>query len=114
MPVTMHQTRREALLKQIDRPSPAKADLLNKVEIASKLLRLAIARAGLNQDQAMDALGISDKGQFSRMLDGKEKLWMHQFLRPEAQPIWKEVIFLAAQSIPGMTVERIVRLVEHA
>jgi hypothetical protein len=48
------------------------------------------------------------------MLAGKEKLWMHQFLRPEAQTIWKELIFIAAQSIPGMTVERVVRLVESA
>jgi hypothetical protein len=36
-------------------------------------------------------------------------LWMHQLLRPEAAAIWRELIFVAAQSIPGMTVERVVR-----
>lgn len=113
MPVTMHPTRRDDLLKRVDRPSPARAHLLNDVE-AGKLLRLAIMRAGLSQKEAQDALGVEDKGQFSRMLDGKETLGVHRFLRPEAEAIWKELIFVAAASIEGMTVERVVRLVESA
>jgi hypothetical protein len=111
----MHSTRREALLNSVRSPEPIKANLdVNFVHTSGRLLRLAVARTGLSHKEAMDALGVEHKSEFSEMLDGKRKLWMHQLLRPEAQPIWKELIFVAAQSIPGMTVERVVRLVEHA
>jgi hypothetical protein len=115
MSLSMHATRRADLLQRIERARPAKAKLnLNFLENGGRLLRLAYHRAGLSQKEAMAALGIDDPAQFNRMLAGKEKLWMHQFLRPEAEAIWKELIFVAAQSIPGMSVERIVRLVERA
>lgn len=113
MPATMTQQRRDDLLKRVEQLSPARVTGLNDVE-TGRLLRLAIMRAGLSQKEAQDALGVEDKGQFSRMLDGKETLGVHRFLRAEARPIWREVIFIAAQSIPGMTVERVVRLVESA
>lgn len=115
MPNSMHSTRREALLNSIEKPRMLRAKLdLNFIENGGKLVRLAYHRAGLSQKEAMAALGIDDPGQFNRMLDGKEKLWMHQLLQPSAHAIWKELIFIAAQSIPGMTVERIVRMVESA
>jgi hypothetical protein len=115
MSAMMHPTRRDALLQSLEKPHMVKAKLdLNFLESGGKLVRLAYQRAGMSQKEAMAALGIDDPAQFNRMLAGKEKLWMHQFLRPEAQTIWKELIFIAAQSIPGMTVERVVRLVESA
>lgn len=109
----MHPTRREALLKHVDRLSPAKASLLNGVEITGKLLRAAIMRAGLSQKEAQDALGVEDKGQFSRMLDGKETLGVHRLLTDRARPIWREVIFLSAKDC-GFEVERCLRFREHA
>jgi len=115
MAAIMPATRRLDLLQRMEKPRPAKAKLdLNFIESGGHLLRMAYHRAGLSQKEAMAALGVDDPAQFNRMLAGKEKLWMHQFLRPEAQAIWKELIFIAAQSIPGMTVERVVRLVESA
>jgi hypothetical protein len=111
---SLSQSERLDHLKRVDRPSPAKATLLNGVETSGQLLRLAIMRAGLSQKEAQDALGVDDKGQFSRMLDGKEGLSVHRLLRPGAELIWKELIFLTAAAIPGMSVERIVRLVESA
>lgn len=109
----MHPTRREDLLKRLERPSPAKAGLLNGVESGGKLIRLAIMRAGLSQKEAQDALGVEDKGQFSRMLDGKEKLGLHQCLRPEAKAIWLELIFLSANYV-GCEVERCIKVKEQA
>lgn len=115
MPVTMPQKQRDDLLNSVRTPTPLRANLnVNFVHNAGQLLRLAIARSGLNHDQAQVALGVRHKSELSEMLDGKRKLWVHQLLRPEAQVIWKELIFVAAQSIPGMTVERVVRLVETA
>jgi hypothetical protein len=115
MSVSIHPTRRADLLKGIEHAPMVKAKLdLNFIENGGRLVRLAYHRAGLTQKEAMVALGVDDPGQFHRMLEGKEKLWMHQLLRPEAAAIWRELIFVAAQSIPGMTVERVVRLVESA
>lgn len=115
MSTSMQPQRRADLLQSIEKPRMARAKVnLNFIENGGRLVRLAYHRAGLSQKEAMAALGIEDPAQFNRMLDGKEKLWMHQFLRPEAEPIWKELVFIVAQSIPGMSVERIVRLVESA
>lgn len=113
MPVTMHQTRRDVLLNSVRTGEPMKAKLdVNEVHTAGRLLRLAIARAGMSHKEAMDALGVEHKSEFSQMLDGTRKLWVHQLLREEAKPIWKELIFVAAASIEGMTVRRVVELVE--
>jgi hypothetical protein len=96
------------------KPRMAKAKLdLNFVQNGGKLLRVAIARSGLSQKEAMGALGITHAGRFSEMLDGKQKLWMHQLLRPEAAAIWKELLVLAASAC-GCEVERIVRIKESA
>jgi hypothetical protein len=113
MPQTMTQERREALLKQVDRLSPAHANRLNGVENAGQLVRLAIMGAGLSQKEAQDALGVEDKGQFSRMLDGKESLGVHRLLRPEAVTIWRELMALTARRA-GYAVERVIRWEESA
>lgn len=112
---SMVQSRRSLLLNSLPKPRMVKAKPdLNFLQNGSQLLRTAVARTGLSNKEAMAALGVDHESQFCEMLDGKQKLWMHQLLRPEAQIIWKELIFLAAQAIPGMTVERVVRLVESA
>lgn len=96
------------------KPRMAQAKLdLNFVQNAGRLLRMAIARSGLSQKEAMTALGVEHAGQFSEMLDGKQKLWVHALLRPEAQGIWKELIVLAAQEC-GCEVERVIKIRESA
>jgi len=85
---------------------------LNAVEGGSRLLRMAIARTGLSHKEAMDALGVNDKGYFSRMLDGQETFSIRRLLRPEAHAIWCELIFLSAQEC-GMEVERVIRMKER-
>lgn len=111
MAATMPHTRRDSLLNSV-KPRQAKASLdLNDVEGATRLLRGAIARTGMSQKEAMDALGVSDKGYFSRMLDGAETLSIRRLLRREAQAIWCELIFLSAQEC-GMEVERVIRIRE--
>lgn len=96
------------------KPRMARAKLdLNFVQHASKLLRLAIARSGLSHKEAMVALGVEHAGQFSEMLDGKQKLWVHALLRPEARGIWLELIVLTANE-SGCSVERVVRISESA
>lgn len=112
MPVTMHQTRRDALLNSVRSAEPAKAKLdVNEVHNAGQLLRKAIACAGLSHKEAMDALGVEHKSEFSEMLDGKRKLWMHQLLREEARPIWRELMALTARQA-GYAVERVIRWTE--
>jgi hypothetical protein len=97
-------------------PSPrmaqAKPDL-NFLQKGARLVRRAIARSGLSQKEAMAALGVEHESQFSEMLDGKQKLWIHRLLAPEAAPIWKELIVLAALEA-GCEVERVVRIRESA
>lgn len=108
----MHPTRRDALLNSVPKHAvpQAKADL-NFVQSASRMLRLAIARTGLSQKEAMAALGVEHASQFSEMLDGKQKLWVHALLRPEAEPIWRELIVIAAEEC-GCEVERTIRIRE--
>lgn len=90
----------------------AKVDL-QFLENACRLLKTAVSRTGMTITEAMDALGIKDQSQYNRMLEGKEKLWMHQLLRPEAKRIRREIWVLDAQEC-GCTVERVVRIVETA
>ena len=114
MPATIAQAHRANLLNSVPRPRMAKAKAdLNFLQNAARLLRLAIARTGLSQKEAMAALGVEHASQFSEMLDGKQKLWMHQLLTAEAAPIWRELIVLAALEA-GCEVERVVRIRESA
>lgn len=96
------------------KPRMVKAKLdLNFVQNGGRMLRQAIARSGMSQKEAMAALGVEHAGQFSEMLDGKQKLWVHTLLRPEAQGIWKELLVIAAQEA-GCEVERVIKIRESA
>jgi hypothetical protein len=111
---SLPQGRRDALLNGIEKPKMARAKLnLNFIENGGRLVRLAYHRAGLSQKEAMAALGVDDPGQFNRMVDGKEKLWLYLLLRPEAAAIWKELLVIAACEA-GCEVERVVRIKESA
>lgn len=109
----MAQPHLSGLLKTVRKPRmpKAKADL-NFLRTAAKLLRLAIARTGMSQKEAMAALGIDHAGQFSEMLDGKQKLWVHSLLTVDALPIWRELIVLAAMDA-GCKVYRVVEIPEE-
>jgi hypothetical protein len=111
---SLPQGRRADLLNTLPKPRMVKAKPdLNFLQNGGRLLRLAIARSGLSQKEAMAALGIDHESQFSEMLGGKQKIWMHQMLRPEAAAIWKELLVIAACEA-GCEVERIVRIKETA
>lgn len=119
MSAILHPTRRDLLLNDVPRPTAAKAKpVLNSVQHEDalreigQLLRFAIMRAGLTQQQAMDALGIEHKSQFSEMLDGKQKLWLHQLMRAEARPIWKELLVIVVERAGECEVERVIRIKE--
>lgn len=115
MSVTMHQTRRDALLNSVRSPEPIKAKVdENFVHNASRLLRKAIGKTGMSHDEAMDALGFVHKGEFSEALDGKRKIWLHQLLRREAVAIRRELLILSEVEQGTGTVERVVRLTETA
>ena len=110
----MHSTRRDALLNTVRKPAPAEAKLdVNEVHTIGKLLRLAIARTGMSHKEAMDALGVEHKSEFSEMLDGKRKLWVHQLLRPEAAEIWRELVMVRARQ-SGFVIRRVIEWEESA
>lgn len=114
MSAMMQPSRRDDLLNRIQKPRMAKAKPdLNFLQNASRLLRQAIADSGLSHKQAMAALGVEHESQFSEMLDGKQKLWMHQLLRDEARPIWRELMAITARQA-GYAVERVIRWTETA
>ena len=81
--------------------------LLNSVEkpeasrrrAAARLLRTAIRQSGLLQKE----LG-QDKAQFTRQLDGLEKLWFHAMLDWPAE-IWLPLLALIAE-YKGLLIER--------
>lgn len=114
---TMTQARRDDLLNRVESLTPAHANLsLHEIEIAAHMLRTAIARTGMNDQEAMHAIGIKDPAQFARMVKGteRERFWIHQLLgREGAKPIRRELWVLDAQAC-GCTVERIVRIKESA
>jgi predicted XRE-type DNA-binding protein len=113
MATSMTESRRDALLNSVPKPTMARAKPdLNFIQNASRMLRLAIARTGLSQKEAMAALGVEHASQFSEMLDGKQKLWVHALLRPEAHAIWQELIVIAAEEC-GCEVERTIRIRER-
>lgn len=113
--VTLFQSGRDALLNRVHRAAPAKANLdVNEVHNAARLLRAAIARTGMNQDEAMRALGFKHKGEFSEALDGVRKLWAHQLLRKEARAIRKQLLVVSMLEEGACEVEHIVRMKEGA
>jgi hypothetical protein len=117
MPVTMHPTRRAALLQNIEKPKPLKANPplqdLEK-EDGARLLRKAIANAGLTPKEAAYLCGVADAAQFNRMLDGIEKFWVHVLLRKAARPILHELLIIVAVEQGTCQVERTIRIKETA
>ena len=115
MPQSLLQTAHESLLNRVHKPTAAKAKLdVNFVHTSARLLRTAISKTGMNQDEAMRALGYEHKGQFCELLDGTRKLWAHQLLRTEAAAIRRELLILTLLEEGTCEVERVVRIKESA
>ena len=117
MTAMMHPTRRAALLQNIETPKPLKANppLQNlEKEDGARLLRQAIAYAGLTPKEAAYLCGVGDAAQFNRMLDGLEKFWVHVLLRKSARPILRELLILVAMQEGSCEVERTIRIKETA
>lgn len=113
MSTSMHATRRADLLQTIEKPRPAKAKVpLQDLENGGRLLRLAIAHAGLTPKEAAYLCSVADASQFNRMLDGIEKFPVHVLLRPAARPILHELLILVSVEQGSCTVERVVRIRE--
>lgn len=113
----MHPTRRAHLLQSVESPKPLKAKVplqdLEREE-GARLLRKAIANAGLTAKEAAYLCSVGDASQFNRMLDGIEKFPVHLLLRHSARPILHELLILSAVEQGTATVERIVRIQESA
>ena len=107
---TVKQARLTALLTAVDRPSPAKAQLLTAREKGPQIIRAAIARSGLLLKQITD----KDHGQASREIDAKEKLDFHEMVEAWPVEVWKELLPLLAVSVCGdaFEVERAVTIKE--
>lgn len=115
MPQSLLQTAHESLLNRVHKASPAKANLDgNFVHTSAQFLRKAIDKTGMNQDEAMRALGFTHKGQFCELLDGTRKLWTHTLLRTEAASIRRELLILTLLEEGTCEVERVVRIKESA
>lgn len=113
MSASLPQPSRAEQLNRVHKAKPVKANLdANFVHTASRLLRRAIANTGMNQDEAMRALGFEHKGQFSETLDGTRKLWAHQLLQPSARAIRRELLVLVMLEEGGCEVERTIRIKE--
>lgn len=115
MNAMMHPTRRAALLQGVEKAEPAKAKLdLQELENGGRLLRRAIACAGLSAKEAAYLLGVGDASQFNRMLDGVEKFPVHLLLRKSARPLLHELLILISIEQGNCVVERVVRIKETA
>lgn len=113
MPQSLPQVDRVARLNRVPKATPAKANVPeNEVHSSARLLRQAIDLTGMNQDEAMTALGFTHKGQFSEALDGKRKLWAHQLLRASA--ICAQLLILKLQRDGTCQVERVIKIKESA
>ena len=94
---TLSTQDRAALLNSVEKARPIKAKLdLSKAENASALIRLAIQRSGLSQKAVMFEMGYDDTGRFSRLLDGKEKLWFHTLVQKLPPEVWRELLIVLA------------------
>jgi len=105
-------TGRAGLLTTVDRPSPAKAQLLTpgeKRHRAGRLVRLAIVRSDLK----FQAVSEKDHGQLSREIDGKEKLCFHDMFATWPPAVWLELIALLAEEFGG-EVQRVITLKRSA
>ena len=117
MSAIIHPARRSRHLQTIENtPKPmAKVSLQNlEAENGGRILRKAIAYAGLTSKEAAYLCGVADASQFNRMLDGVEKFPVHLLLRKSARPILHELLILSAVEQGTAVVERVVRLTESA
>lgn len=110
---SVQQSRRQALLTNVDRPSPARAGLLTRRENVGpgpQIARAAITKSGLLLKQVTE----KDHGQASREIDGKEKLDFHEMIATWPPEVWCELLPLIALEVcPGrFTVERTVAIRE--
>jgi hypothetical protein len=109
---TLPNAERLRHLTNVDRPSPAKADLLTARERAARIVRQAIARSGHLPKEIAD----KDHGQFSRECDGKEKLSFHEMVAEWPADVWRELLPLIALEVcPGkFEVERAITIKEKS
>lgn len=115
MATSMAHAHRQGLLQGIERPRPAKAKLdLQDLEKAARLLRLAIAKAGLTPKEASALVDVNDASQFNRMLDGIEKFPVHLLLSHKARVILRELLIQTMVESGECQVERVVRIKESA
>lgn len=115
MGAMLQQQRRSLLLQGIEKPRAAKAKLdLQDLEKAARLLRLAIAKAGLTPKEASALVDVNDASQFNRMLDGIEKFPVHLLLNVKARIILRELLIQALKDSGECEVERVVRIKETA
>lgn len=111
------QADRLSRLNSLEKPRAAKANVtLNDFETRPELLlKEAIKRSPLTNQEVMHALGIKDPAQFSRLLDGnsKDRLWWHSMVQRLPRPVWRELVLLLAPHI-GFHVRRSITLRERA
>lgn len=91
--------------------STAKANL-HGLEHAAKLLRQAIAKAGLTPKEASALVDVNDASQFNRMLDGIEKFPIHLLLNVKARAILRELLIQSMVESGECEVERTIRIKE--
>lgn len=104
-------------LNSVERPKAIDVKpSLNDVETAARLIRKAIGRTGMSHDEIAAALGVKDKGQATRLIEGvhKERLWLHLLLRKQAYPILRELFTAVMLENGEAEVERIVRIKERS
>jgi len=113
MSVSLHPTRREALLQTVEKATPAKAKVgLQELENAGRFLRKAIGRLGLTPKEASGLVDVNDASQFNRMLDGIERLDVHRLLTKKARPLLREMLILVLLESGECEVERTIRIKE--
>jgi hypothetical protein len=114
MSQSMKQERLAGLLNTVAKPQPAKAKLDdNAVVRASNLLKLAVARSGVQFKTLSD-----DRAQTSKKISGTDdhKLWFHEMIAEWPAEVWRELLPLIALEVcPGkFEVERAVTIKEKA
>lgn len=112
MSASMSPARRSSLLTSVDRPSPAKAQLLTvreKRDECAHLLRKAIAKADIKLEAVCD----KDHGQLSREINDKEKLSLHEVFARWSPDVQLEFVTLWLAAL-GANVERTIRIRESA
>lgn len=104
MPISMHASRREALLTQVENTPKAMAKgALTRRETASALLR----KASRKWDGKLAEIG--DHGQISRQMDDKENLSFHHMVATWPAEYMRELVLLLAVYYGLSVEERVVQ-----